>query len=223
MTRTFRIPSSKSDPPYQVIKIHEPTLTSDSLGLKTWSTSFLLSRVLADILAPFISSERGVPLRGLELGSGTGLVGISIALTTQIQMTLSDYLTEINDNLRRNADMNGCVDTDVVLLDWTRPDRSPIFEQSFNLVVASDFMYAADHPTLVVEMFRHFTQIGGLVVAAYPLRSSNVDFIQTFTKGMNSPDWIELKTGQVEGYDDWGGTDPVQCRWHLFQKETLLV
>lgn len=233
MTRTFAIPMSKSSLSGALedsidIQIHEPTLTADSLGLKTWASSFLLSRILHILVPPLLLQHSSSdPLTVLELGSGTGLVGISLAklFTDMVQCTLTDYLPEIIDNLYGNLALNGLqlessepigATTAVELLDWNMPERSRLVGKRFGLVVASDFMYAPSHALLVPAMFDHFSEC--YVLAAYPLRSSNTDLIDTFKKEM-AKSWREVQRGIEMGYDDWGGNEQVSCHWHLYTRQ----
>ncbi|CCG84181.1 protein of unknown function [Taphrina deformans PYCC 5710] len=217
MTRSFTVPTHADDTrpaAAVVIDIHEPTLTADSLGLKTWSTSFLLARRLSTIF-PGPARDCGSML---ELGSGTGLVGIACARVLRGHVTLTDYLDDITQNLRRNVHGNGITNGRVEWLDWTRPGESSIYHESYDLVVASDFMYDVSHPALVVDMFNHFTAARGRVLAAYPLRPSNADFIKDFTSRMAASRWTVLESGVESGYDDWGGDEGVTVHWHLYRR-----
>lgn len=252
------------------ITLFEPTLTADALGLKTWCTSFLLARVLGRILAdpvpgsgPRASTsprpENGLPTltdgkrdeendwRGktvLELGSGTGLVGLAAAkiLPGPPSVTLTDYLPEITANLRRNVETNvrgaaaatttGRGSVRVAMLDWTEPAESPVDGERFDLVLASDFLYHPAHAPLVVAMLTRFSRPpaggdggegggggggGGLVLAAYPLRPSNVDFIADFARLMAADSlFTEIRHGVECGFDDWGNAEVVRCHWHLY-------
>lgn len=126
MERTFRIPTGQED---LDIKIHEPSLTGDNLGLKTWAASYLLAKRLWTIPLPSLYDSRS-SISGrydvLELGSGTGLVGMAAAAVLKTGVVLTD-LPEIESNLARNVDENratiqhsgGSVTT--AILDWSKP------------------------------------------------------------------------------------------------------
>lgn len=93
------------------LTIREPPLTGDSLGLKTWGSSYVLAQLLpvfsAGPLAHLIPSpESNInPVDILELGSGTGLLGLSAACTWGANVVLTD-LPEILPNLAHNTSLN---------------------------------------------------------------------------------------------------------------------
>ena len=93
--------------------VREPPLTGDSLGLKTWGSSYLLAQMLHKIgqtslshLLPATGERPNGPV--LELGSGTGLLGLAAAAIWKTHVILSD-LPAIMPNLQHNVDQNRAV------------------------------------------------------------------------------------------------------------------
>ena len=90
------------------LAIREPPLTGDSLGLKTWGSSYVLAQLLPQFSSAgslahlFVGDE---PLDVLELGSGTGLLGIAAACLWKANVALTD-LPNIVPNLSHNAELN---------------------------------------------------------------------------------------------------------------------
>jgi hypothetical protein len=95
--------------PFELI-IKEPALTGDSLGFKTWGSSYVLSRHLPRLAATslfklFDETLGQPPPTVLELGSGTGLLGVAAAALWQTHVILSD-LPNIVPNLKDNTERN---------------------------------------------------------------------------------------------------------------------
>ena len=110
LNRTWTIPPSETLPEMS-FEIREPPLTGDNLGFKTWGTAFAIAKKLEyigthlpkDALSS--GSTRESPARVLELGSGTGLVGIAAAAIWSTSILLTD-LPEIQSNLDFNIQAN---------------------------------------------------------------------------------------------------------------------
>lgn len=87
------------------LKIREPPITGDSLGLKTWGSSYVLAKLLLQLAEEYLPH---MDLRGksvLELGSGTGLLGLAAACLWGAHVTLTDLPT-IMPNLVYNVESN---------------------------------------------------------------------------------------------------------------------
>lgn len=213
------------------ISIHEPALTADNLGLKTWASSYVLACKWETLLArvPTINTCRSTSGAGgllLELGAGTGLVGIAAAAVLGARVLLTD-LPEITDNLAKNvhtnhasiADSHGT--TSVAILDWTQPGQiihvggqtqmCPLPGQSANatVIVAADPIYSMDHPPLLVNAIKYHLsrEANAVVVIGLPLRESYTAErleLRTQLAGMG----LKLLFEETDfGADDWGEED----------------
>ncbi|KAK6423598.1 hypothetical protein LTR95_016500, partial [Oleoguttula sp. CCFEE 5521] len=116
------------------IKIAEPPgVTSDNLPLSTWGASYILANQLhaLDIPGPAkdeISSHPPI----LELGAGTGLVGISASLLLKRNAILTDLptiLPGVAANISVNAPVLSKADLDLQtgLLDWNDPSSLTVY------------------------------------------------------------------------------------------------
>lgn len=97
---------------------------------------------LSPVFGRFIHS----PLRILELGSGTGLVGIAAAAILGAQVTITD-LPHVLPNLAFNATVNSTAITskggavDVKNLRWGESEDVESIGRNFDIVLGSDVVY----------------------------------------------------------------------------------
>ncbi|KAL2428771.1 hypothetical protein ABEF95_006964 [Exophiala dermatitidis] len=219
MTRKFTITD------HLTISLHEPSLTGDNLGLKTWTSSLLLSKRL-------LQCSRYMPqgcARVLELGAGTGLVGISAACLWNTHVLLTD-LPEIVPNLERNLKQNlgaitenrGSVESRA--LDWADDDDRPRDEQEkFMIILAADPVYSSEHPRMLVNAVSRWIchDPKARFMVELPLRD-RYDKERQDLRGQLRDQNFELVTeGTDTGFDDWQGRDgrpvEVQCWWSIWK------
>jgi predicted nicotinamide N-methyase len=170
------------NPDFELV-IREPPLVGDSLGLKTWGSSYRLAKMLPELgqrhLAPSLVPNGHVDI--LELGSGTGLLGLAAAVIWKANVVLTD-LPVIMENLEFNAKANqqivyslgGKISTAV--FQWGGPDETvdARFRQqhqysvsfvgfprrycrllmSSKIVIVADPLYDDNHPRLLAETIR---------------------------------------------------------------------
>ena len=207
------------------IVLREPSLTGDNLGLKTWASSLLLARRLGS-LRNYLPSEGFCVL---ELGAGTGLVGIAAACIWKTQVTLTD-LPEIVPNLQHNADQNtelvrsvgGSLST--MPLDWSETERTPASQhRKYPVILAADSLYSPEHPRLLSETVSKWllrTDAARFIVEL-PLREG-YDQERVELKGRLREIGLDVEAEGVEsGYDDWEGRDgqlkEVACWWAIWK------
>ncbi|KIP01211.1 hypothetical protein PHLGIDRAFT_40961, partial [Phlebiopsis gigantea 11061_1 CR5-6] len=143
------------------IKVHLIDLPLDnqdytSLGAQTWGGACLMADLLVESPPAFaLCPTHGRPLRVLELGAGTGLVGLaaSAALAahdTRADVVLTDFHTTVLENLRSNAAANfpdaaGPVHVSVHPLDWADTPLTAPFDHPFDVVLGADIVYELEH------------------------------------------------------------------------------
>jgi predicted nicotinamide N-methyase len=220
LDRTFQIPSPTGTID---IAIHEPALTADNLGLKTWAASYLLAKRLLRLDLP--GEHRIGNMFALELGSGTGLVGIAAAAVLGAHVCLTD-LPDIKPNLERNVRANQSVMTSNKgtavsgVLDWSEPQKI-LFEtdspedlsnakhmqsqSDFPLILAADSIYSPDHPRMLAATMKHWLSKTpwARIVVELPLRPRGDAEIASFRKCMEGSGFSLLAEENDVGYDDW--------------------
>lgn len=154
------------------ITLHdEPYLTDGhddhtAVGVQSWGASIVLGRMLARSPESFgLSTAAAQPLRVLELGAGTGLLGMLIAkLCPAATVVATDYHPRVLENLNRNVELNfaaGSRAPMVERLDWADVARgdhaaADAFARPFDLVFAADVLYAAEHARLLQAVVHQY-------------------------------------------------------------------
>lgn len=190
-------------------KLFEPALTSDNLGLKTWGSLLVLAKRLINLNIP--SGDI------LELGAGTGLVGMMCAAKGH-RVMLTD-LPEICGNLQHNLELNNlCDKTQVHSLDWRDPTEfiarfGPI---KYPVIVVSDPIYSQHHPEWVVSAIRQFLAPEGTLMIQVPLRDKFEDERARLWRLLAENGQVELEEIETNVDTDWGEMGYMfrRYRWH---------
>lgn len=219
MTRLFMINSDMG------VLIHEPTLTGDNLGLKTWTSSLLLSRRLEEC-REYIPANFD---RVLELGAGTGLVGLSAACLWETHVVLTD-LPEIVTNLEQNLELNKELITahrgsvEARTLDWANARHKPKTEDDkFSVVLAADPVYSPEHPKMLVDTVRRWIRWSSHArfIVELPLRDRFDAERQQLRSILSEMEFELVAEGTDVGHDDWRGRDgcleEVTCWWSIWK------
>ncbi|KAI9806569.1 MAG: hypothetical protein M1833_003756 [Piccolia ochrophora] len=218
MTRVFTIPASTHD---LKVSLHEPSLTADNLGLKTWAASYLLSKRLRRLSSLAFPTELQQSPRVLELGAGTGLVGITAAAVWGAHVHLTD-LEEIQHNLSRNIEANNSIIAENSgsatsgTLNWAT-DTGPSSEAArYPIILAADSLYSPEHPHLLATTIERWLQMSrdSRAIVELPLRQGYAKETEEFKTSMRNAGFSIIYQGEEAGADDW--KTEVNCWWGVF-------
>jgi predicted nicotinamide N-methyase len=205
-TQDFVVPSNSSGETITV-RISEPNLTSENLGLETWAASHILASQLhhlgANINFPPCSSDV-LPI--LELGAGTGLVGIT-ASTIWKQPTVITDLEPLIPALDANIHLNAAglqqanTHMEAGTLDWKHPTTLIVNHEQrpqtqAHLIFAADTIYSEEHPELLANVTLQWLKKDkeARFLIAYPLRVCYIDYIREM--------WERLEEGGLEAIEE---------------------
>lgn len=241
MSRIFNVPTTSGEK--YTLTLHEPSITADNLGMKTWVSSYLLSLRLHNLLKspPELVPSRPTdpsttakdvikPIRALELGSGTGLVGLAFAAlqgkSATVHLTdLPDIVPNLAHNVALNVELLNQTKASVTtgILDWSiTPTPLPTAEDRYDVILAADPLYSPDHPKLLADTIGPWLSRGldARVVVEMPLRDAYLPQVQEFRQRMTDLGLAVVEEGEETGYDDWEGADgdavAVKCWWSVW-------
>ncbi|KAI1444049.1 putative methyltransferase-domain-containing protein [Annulohypoxylon stygium] len=236
ITRRWPLESQASTP-FELI-IREPPITGDSLGLKTWGSSYLLAQYLGEIAKKSLShllrlGQPNLSLNVLELGSGTGLLGMAAAAIWQTNVVLTD-LPSIIPNLVFNIEKNrSTIETlgggiDSGALTWgSDEDNAERFSKKnqFEIVLVADPLYDDDHPELLSSVIHEhlMTDKDARAVIMVPQRDLvTKKLIAKFLLSMASCGLVLLEEQTLVGQDDWdedGEDSGIECWLAVFGRQ----
>ncbi|OTB19550.1 hypothetical protein K445DRAFT_314437 [Daldinia sp. EC12] len=228
---------SRASSPFELV-IREPPITGDSLGLKTWGSSYLLAQSLGSIAKESLSHMFGLgqsneSLDVLELGSGTGLLGMAAAAIWQANVVLTDLPT-IVPNLAHNMERNrstiealgGKVDSGGLI--WGSDDESAErfdIKNQFKIVLAADPLYDDDHPELLSSaIVAHLAQDkDSRAIVMVPQRDVTTKKLAAkFLSIMIVSGLSVMEQNTLVGQDDWdedGEDSGIECWWAVFGRQ----
>ena len=206
------------------IQIKELGIANDNIGWKTWGASYPFSQkvIKNEKLFEDIKINQNKNYTILELGSGTGLAGVTMVKRLQLEnvhnwtLHLTD-LPEIIENLEENVILNDTAVKDKVFvkaLDWNDPSefKKETHNAKFDYVVVCDCLYSPEHPKLVAETISEFLAEDGLLYLELPLRQKYERERKTLWDLLKTKNFKKIEEQFDEGFDDYGGTNYVfQC------------
>jgi len=184
------------------VVLDEPGMTEDLLGQLTWGSSLVLARRL--VREPALVANKTV----LELGAGTGLVGIA-AKQVGAQVVHVTDLPEIVPNLARNVEANGgqCA---AYALDWAAPVLPPD-HPVFDVCLISDPVYSREHPAMLLRAVEVVDAHS--VLLQLPLRRGFEQEREHIWTGLPRLGYTQIEAEEEAGRDLFGEQAFSYTRW----------
>lgn len=239
---SFNVQTDKQRSSITVNIFEQAGVSADNLSLSTWGSSFILANLLHKLELPYPKqpvNTRDVahaPLSSLdvlELGAGTGLVGITAAAIWRLRVLLTD-LGPILPALRANMAVNKHLFPEAskpltcAALDWNAPctmrfhpddgdlagKLSPV-DWKPSIILAADTLYSEDHPELVSRAILTWLAPDhrSRAVLCYPLRVAYLDEIRKFWSLMESHGLECLHEGREEADESWNEVANTPYEW----------
>ena len=240
-SRTFNI-TIKEDK-VVTIRIAEPAeVRAEGLNLTTWTSSYLLARLLPTLqgVDPNIHGDDTIPV--LELGAGTGLVGLTAAITWDAPVVLTD-LEPIVPSLAHNIALNRALFANPAgvsharlscgSLDWRDPSGLSIYSIGVkhsdaermpgkaNVILAADTVYSEEHPVLLSQTILAWLAPGSAsrAIICYAMRVAYLDQIRELWQMLEDGGLEAIAEGQDRADEKDGNQwdDELLCEWCIWR------
>jgi hypothetical protein len=240
---TFNVPTGKVDDVVLPVHIAAPDVKAENLPLSTWTASVVLAGELHRFdFFPATSSKPendNLAIPVLELGAGTGLVGLSAACLWKQAAILSDLapiVPGLDANIVLNKDniakFGGSADCGI--LDWSAPasltlnsaDGLQIIPSSrkARVVLAADTIYGSDHPELLTNTILKWLEKStcARLCICYPLRVAYLDEIRELWQRLEQGGLKSIQEGKKTHIGDSpNGDDEALCEWSVWRWKVL--
>ncbi|KXJ91751.1 hypothetical protein Micbo1qcDRAFT_161767 [Microdochium bolleyi] len=235
-TRTFDIPTGDAENPNLQIRITEPALRAQGLSLTTWASAEILAGLMqtidsAQIVFPAdLDQSAVIPI--LELGAGTGMVGVSAAVRWNQPAVLTDLgliVPGIAANVALNKEILGDNRVLCGTLDWENPADFQLAQEEgpspmatatkAQLILTADTCYSEEHPLLISTTVAHWLSRddpNARAIICYALRVAYLDEIRELWSRLEDLGLESVADGQQRA-DSQVFDDECLCEWSVWR------
>mmetsp|Transcript_38211 Transcript_38211/g.107992 ORF Transcript_38211/g.107992 Transcript_38211/m.107992 type:complete len:209 (-) Transcript_38211:238-864(-) len=164
------------------LRIREHSDLENEAGAVVWDCALVLAHFLHHP-NPWIGPRELEGARVVELGSGTGLVGLSIALlASSVKVVLTDlpkFIGGLQENIKENR-LQGSVKAAAYI--WGEPIEE-LETPQVDWIVASDVIYAHDAVEPLLQALLMLSSEPTRILIAYELRAGSEGWIKTMASG----------------------------------------
>jgi predicted nicotinamide N-methyase len=224
MIRNFSVP--RGDNKILPLAITSPAVRAQGLNLTVWTSGFVLAGLLHKLSVDYSSSEE---IPALELGAGTGIVGLTAAALYKVPVILTD-LPPIVPALADNVKLNAETVKETVRcgsLDWSAPESlvlqdGTVYEANkhkAHVILAADTVYSEEHPELLTQTIVSWLAPGSKsrVILTYSLRVAYLDEIRKLWDLLEAAGLEAIDHGQQEDDNAHNWDDECLCEWSVWK------
>ncbi|KAH8204008.1 hypothetical protein TruAng_001819 [Truncatella angustata] len=142
------------------------------VGLQSWGASIVFSDLICAKPERFDITKLSDSPRVIELGAGTGLVGLTLAKLlpylgySNADVVATDYhsavLANLQDNVKANFQEMVPPPLQTCVLDWSAPTFEAPLDRLADLIVATDVIYAPEHAIWIRDCVGHYLKPNGV-------------------------------------------------------------
>lgn len=192
----------------------------DTTGLSIWSASLVMAQWMQAVGKAGYWYGRSV----LELGSGCGVPGLTVATSSATSRPKKIYVSDLNpqavDNLQHNVKLNEVQSlVEAIRMDWD--DKSSWPEERVDFVIGSDLIYIKSLVPLLVSVIFGTAKPGGKFLYVCP--DTGRDGLNVFVEVMKEkcPGWVEQVAPKEYHSNPLANGDGEECFLHFQELSSL--
>ncbi|KAG1145497.1 hypothetical protein G6F37_001523 [Rhizopus arrhizus] len=213
ITRTWHIPFLNSDGEKKEMRLqlHEPCYIGNDIGFKTWGAAPLLAKkLLQENLIPHLPESKV-----LELGAGTGMVGLVCDQLGATSVHMTDYHPRVLENVAYNVRLNHSQAT-TSKLDFIEIAHSDDEQEQYDIVIASDLLYEIEHAQYLPVAVDKLTK--NEFYFMIPLRDTHWKEVECFQEKMKLFNFILVDMQDIQVEEELEGL--IYYRYYYYKRQS---